>query len=160
MTKQVCAIIAALCLPPAAFVTVQAQTERLTIEVSLVAARNEAFNRTMAAMIAEGLVVGHADAASGIIVTVPRLSGALLSIATIYRANVLSIDDTASKVILSGGYTSKDAERLAGLLANPSGQAVLQDEKPLTSNMKRTLGDAWKVIERVGAKLNMPPSGR
>jgi hypothetical protein len=159
MTKQVCAIVGALCLLPAV-VTAQSPTERLTIEVSLVAARTEAFNRTMSAMIAEGLVVGHADATSGIIVTVPKLSGGLLSIATIYRANILSIDDTASKVILSGGYTSKDAERLAGLLANPSGQAVLQDEKPLTSNMKRTFGDAWKVLERVGARLNMPLSGQ
>ena len=77
----------------------------------------------------------------------------MMKMAAVYRANILSIGDTASKIILSGGYTSKDADRFAGIMASPTGQSVLQDEKPLTSAMRRTLGDAWQVLERVAAAL-------
>lgn len=130
----------------------QAEPERQSIEISLRIAKADAFNNAMAAFVAEGLVVDRADITSGIIVTVPKISGGMLKIAAVYRANILSVGDTASRVILSGGYTSKDVERLAGTVAGTV-PTQLPDEKPLTSKMRRTLGDAWSVIARIAASL-------
>ena len=122
-----------------------ANPERRSIEVSLSVPPPEAFKRTMTAFVHEGLVVGQADAASGIIISVPKVSGGMFKLATVYRANILSSGDTASTVILSGGWTSKDADQFAGSL---SGHTVVTDEKPLGSGM-----GAWKILEQVATTL-------
>lgn len=133
----------------------QATPERQSIDVFVRASKATAFNNAMAAFVAERLVVDRADASSGVIVTVPKVSGGMLKIATVYRANILSVGDTAARVILSGGYTSKDVERLAGSISG-SPPASLPDEKPLTSKMRRTLGEAWDVLARIATSLSGP----
>jgi hypothetical protein len=78
--------------------------------------------------------------------------------ATVYRANILGGGAGASTVVLSGGFTSKDIDRLAGEVSG-SRQPVLSDERPLSSNMVRTGGEAWKVLEHVARRLRGNPSG-
>jgi hypothetical protein len=139
------------CAPPSA--VTQDQPERRSIEVALRAPRTEAFNRTMAAFVREGLVVGQGDASSGIVVSTPQISGGMFRLAIVYRANILAVGDTASSVILSGGYTSKDVDQLASAT---SGLQVISDEKPLTSKMGKTLGKGWTLLEQIAAKLEKP----
>lgn len=133
----------------------QREPERRSLEVSLAVPTSVAFNKVRASFVREGLVVAQADRDAGILVTVPRVSGGMITVATVYRANILSAGDSASSVILSGGYTSKDVDRLAGAVSGAS-QPVLSDEKPLTSKMNRTLGEAWKLLERIAGELQPP----
>jgi hypothetical protein len=101
---------------------------------------------------------GCDETPAGIVVSVPKVTGGMLKMATVYRANILGGGAGASTVVLSGGFTSKDIDRLAGEVSG-SRQPVLRDERPLSSNMVRTGGEAWKVLEHVARRLRGNPSG-
>lgn len=139
-------IVPALLLLTACASAQQRADERWSIEVPLGVRPPEAFKQTMTAFIASGLVVAQADAASGIISSVPKVSGGLFTLATTYRANILATSDSASRVILSGGWTSKDVDQFASSLSR---SRVATDEKPLGSGM-----GAWKLLEHIAGTLD------
>ena len=110
----------------------------------------------MAAFIGEGLVVGDANVEAGILVSAPLIttnSFLSLKVAFVYRANILQSGDSTSIVVLSGSYSSKDVDRLAGEISG-MWQPMLSDPEPLSSKMTKNNGKGWwSPIMRMGIVL-------
>jgi len=121
--------------------------EAAQIKISLSVSRADAYQRTVAAFVAEGLNVSSGSAEGGTITTVP-VDAAQMVPAT-YRATIVTID-SQTVVVLSGNIRNNSGALMAQAMTGLKPDAP---EFPLHSAMKGDLGKAWQRLERVAARL-------
>jgi hypothetical protein len=129
--------------------------ESTRIELRLPLPKDQAYERTYVAFLAERLNIASGSRSSGALISVPLALGAVKSRVSepilepysrkiTYRADVLAQGDT-SLVVLSG--TIRDATFGA---SDPR-------EELLDSQMRGALHDAWHRLERIAARLRGEP---
>ncbi|HEV8263738.1 MAG TPA: hypothetical protein VGQ06_02225 [Gemmatimonadales bacterium] len=115
--------------------------------------KTDAYNRTVVAFIADGLVIGEGSSQdAGLVVSVPWVwnPGSTSRGELIYRANIVAAD-SGSRVLLSGTLRAIDSEGISQRVSG-SRTGQMSTAEPITSkwrskNAKHQYG--WDRLERL-----------
>lgn len=143
-------VLGALCLSLAAR-PADAQ-EKTSISVTVPVPKAKAYERVMAAFMAEELTVGAGSSADGgVIVAEPiQISKFSFRFHIIYRANFASLNDSSTVVVLRANSRNFAAEDRGGTTGGTS------QEKPVASTDRGEFKKQWERLERIAAALQPP----
>ena len=130
-----------------------AEPVRSAVTVTLAANQSQAFERTKAAFVAEGLSLAQADPAGGLVVSTPVIPepGAMFRGEYQYRAVILAQGDS-SRVVLTATGRSADQGAATQAMSGVRSEGTAQ---PLTSACRPNsqCGRAWARVEKLAAAI-------
>jgi hypothetical protein len=142
-------LLSALACAPAQTASTPART---TAEATLSGVTvADAIERAKAAFVIEGLTIADASSAGTISSAPVMITGVMLRAEVLYRATVLRTD-AGARVIYSGQWRDTGGAELTEAMVGTRREPAV---RPLSSDMRSTLGTAWERVERL-ARATQP----
>ena len=121
--------------------------EAARIELRLALSKAAAYDRVVAAFVAEGLTPAAGSQDAGLVASVPV--DVAPSVPATYRATIVMVDSSSS-IALTGTIRNEQGAAMGQYM---TGMRLDPGDQPLHSAMTGKLGEAWQRLERVAARL-------